>query len=84
MVTALESAKIETRNLFSGNLLRHPAYQGIDHRVAGTLENSDIIMDRTFFIGVHPGLTDAMQQHILATFDRFMAGHASPIRGSGA
>jgi CDP-6-deoxy-D-xylo-4-hexulose-3-dehydrase len=83
LVVALEDAKIETRNLFSGNLLRHPAYQGIDHRVAGTLENSDVIMDRTFFIGVHPGLTDAMQQHILATFDRFMAGHTSPMRETG-
>jgi CDP-6-deoxy-D-xylo-4-hexulose-3-dehydrase len=83
LVATLEDAKIETRNLFSGNLLRHPAYQGIDHRVAGTLENSDVIMDRTFFIGVHPGLTDAMQQHILATFDRFMAGHTSPMRETG-
>ncbi len=77
LVAALESEKVETRNLFSGNLLRHPAYQEVEHRVAGTLENSDIIMDRTFFIGVHPGLTDAMQQHILATFDRFMAGFTS-------
>ena len=83
LVAALEGAKIETRNLFSGNLLRHPAYHGVNHRVAGTLENSDIIMDRTFFIGVHPGLTDAMQQHILATFDRFMAGHTSSMKENG-
>jgi CDP-6-deoxy-D-xylo-4-hexulose-3-dehydrase len=77
LVETLEAAKIETRNLFCGNLLRHPAYQGIEHRVAGTLENSDIITDRTFFVGVHPGLTDAMLQHILTTFDRFVTGHAS-------
>ena len=83
LVAALESAKIETRNLFSGNLLRHPAYQGIEHRVAGTLEHSDVIMGRTFFIGVHPGLTDAMHQHILATCERFMAGHASPGQDGG-
>jgi CDP-6-deoxy-D-xylo-4-hexulose-3-dehydrase len=80
LVGALEGAKIETRNLFCGNILRHPAYQGIDHRVAGTLENSDIIMDRTFFIGVHPGLTDAMEQHVLATVDQFMVGRVSSAR----
>lgn len=79
LVAALEGAKVETRSLFSGNLLRHPAYQDVDHRVAGTLENSDVVMDRTFFFGVHPGLTDAMQRHILATFDRFMAGFTSSI-----
>jgi CDP-4-dehydro-6-deoxyglucose reductase, E1 len=83
LVGALEAAKIETRNLFCGNLLRHPAYQGIDHRVAGTLDNSDIITERTFFVGVHPGLTDAMEQHMLATFDRFMTGHASSTKENG-
>jgi CDP-4-dehydro-6-deoxyglucose reductase, E1 len=83
LVGALEAAKIETRNLFCGNLLRHPAYQGIEHRVAGTLDNSDIITDRTFFVGVHPGLTGAMVQHIVNTFDRFASGHTSTNEGSG-
>jgi CDP-6-deoxy-D-xylo-4-hexulose-3-dehydrase len=73
LVAALESERIETRHLFCGNLLRHPAYQDIEHRVAGTLEHTDAIMDRTFFVGVHPGLDDRMRQHILSAFDRFMA-----------
>ena len=72
LVNALETARIETRNLFCGNLLRHPAYEGIEHRVVGSLANSDVITTNTFFIGVYPGLTDDMIRHILATFDRFI------------
>ena len=73
LVTALEKARIETRNLFCGNLLRHPAYENIEHRVVGGLENTDIITTNTFFIGVYPGLTDPMIDHILATFDEALA-----------
>ena len=73
LVAALETARIETRNLFCGNLLRHPAYAGIEHRVVGALTNSDVITTNTFFIGVYPGLTAEMIQHVLATVDQFMA-----------
>ena len=72
LVTALETARIETRNLFCGNLLRHPAYAEIEHRVVGRLSNSDVITTNTFFIGVYPGLTGEMIRHVLATFDRFI------------
>jgi len=73
LVNALETARIETRNLFCGNLLRHPAYADIEHRVVGSLPQSDLITTNTFFIGVYPGLTPAMIQHVLATFDSFVA-----------
>lgn len=73
LLQVLEEAKIETRNLFGGNLLRHPAYQDIDHRVVGELTNTDIISGNTFFIGVYPGLTDPMIDHIVATFDKALA-----------
>lgn len=72
LVRALEAARIETRNLFCGNLLRHPAYQAINHRVVGSLDNSDVITTNTFFIGVYPGLTAPMIDHILATFDQVL------------
>ncbi len=72
LVAALEGARIETRNLFCGNLLRHPAYEGIEHRVSGSLENTDAIMNGTFFFGVYPGLSPAMIDHMAATVDRFM------------
>jgi len=72
LTAALESARIETRNLFCGNLLRHPAYENITHRVSGSLTNTDIIMGRTFFIGVYPGLSEAMLTHVLSVFDTFI------------
>jgi CDP-6-deoxy-D-xylo-4-hexulose-3-dehydrase len=68
----LESAKIETRNLFCGNLVRHPAYAEIACRIAGDLRNTDIIMNNSFFIGVYPGLTDEHIGYIAATFRDFM------------
>jgi CDP-6-deoxy-D-xylo-4-hexulose-3-dehydrase len=71
-VRALETARVETRSLFSGNLLRHPAYESIEHRVAGDLANADAIASGTFFIGVYPGMTEDMIAHVLATFDEFM------------
>ena len=72
LVNALETARIETRNLFCGNLLRHPAYAGVEHRVAGSLANSDLITTNTFFIGVYPGLSEQMIAHVLETFDKFI------------
>ena len=72
IVGELEAARIETRNLFCGNLLRHPAYQDIAHRVVGPLTNTDLITTHTFFIGVYPGLTAPMIDHVLSTFDRIL------------
>ena len=74
LTTFLENNRIETRNLFSGNLLCHPAYQGIKHRIAGDLTNTNFIMNNTFFIGVYPGIDDQRLNHIQAAFDRFMTG----------
>jgi len=68
----LEERKIETRNLFSGNLLRHPAFERIAHRVVGDLRNSDLITTNTFFVGVYPGLTAAHLDYIGAMFKEFM------------
>jgi CDP-6-deoxy-D-xylo-4-hexulose-3-dehydrase len=71
LVQWLESANIETREVFGGNILRQPAYANIRHRVHGTLEESDRIMRDTFFIGVYPGLTGEMTEFILARFKEF-------------
>ncbi len=67
----LEEHNIQTRLLFSGNLLRHPCFdefRGTDrYRVAGTLENTDFIMNNTFWIGVYPGMTDEMIDYMAKT-----------------
>jgi CDP-6-deoxy-D-xylo-4-hexulose-3-dehydrase len=70
----LEANRIETRNLFSGNLLRHPAFENIDLRVIGDMAATDTVMERTFFVGVYPGIDDARVDYVSAAFGRFMAG----------
>jgi CDP-6-deoxy-D-xylo-4-hexulose-3-dehydrase len=70
----LEANRIETRNLFSGNLLRHPAFQNISHRLVGDLKNTDFIMNNTFFIGVYPGIDESQLDYMGDVFSRFMAG----------
>jgi CDP-6-deoxy-D-xylo-4-hexulose-3-dehydrase len=81
----LEANRIETRGLFSGNLLRHPAFEAIERRVVGDLENTDAIMNRTFFVGVYPGIDEARMDYVIDAFARFMdgaraAGPATDVR----
>ena len=70
----LEANRIETRNLFSGNLLRQPAFMDIEHRVVGDLANTDLITERTFFIGVYPGIDESQLEYISSVFARFIRG----------
>ena len=52
LVAWLETSLIETREIFSGNILRQPAYRDVMHRVQGNLQQSDVVMRDTCFIGV--------------------------------
>lgn len=70
-VAYLEDRKIATRELFGGNLLRQPAYQGINYRVVGDLKNTDFIMNNTFFIGVYPGLSDEQLNYMNKSVNSF-------------
>ena len=76
LVRWLETGNIETRTVFGGNILRQPGYRDIEHRVHGSLERSDRIMRDTFFIGVHPGLTDEMLAYVIDRFESFFADDA--------
>ena len=63
LVKYLESKGIQTRMLFAGNLIKHPCFDQMrrieeGYRVVGTLNNTEIIMNDTFWIGVYPGMTD--------------------------
>ncbi len=72
IVDFLEKRKIATRPLFAGNILRQPAYQNVDFRVVGKLENSDRVMTSSFFVGVHPALTENMITYMVNTFEEFV------------
>lgn len=71
LVGWLENANIETRGIFSGNILRQPGYRNIKRRVHGTLEQSDRIMRDSFFMGVYPGIDDTMVDFVLDRFADF-------------
>lgn len=64
IVKFLEENKIGTRNIFSGNLLRQPAYKESKYRKIGSLEVSDQIMQESFWVGVYPGLEDCHMEYI--------------------
>ncbi len=71
LTSFLEAAKIETRNLFCGNLVRQPAYADIECRIVGDLRNTDSIMRDTFFLGVYPGITETQIDYIGDVFRKF-------------
>ena len=70
----LEGKNIETRTLFGGNLIKQPAFKDIEYRQVSNLENTDFVMDHTFFIGVYPGIDDRQVDYILNSFEQFFGG----------
>jgi len=72
----LDSRKIGTRLLFAGNITKQPAYKDVDFRVVGDLTNTDIVMTRSFWVGVYPGLTTQMMDYVIESISDFMSGKA--------
>lgn len=72
----LDSRKIGTRLLFAGNITKQPAYKNVDFRIVGDLKNSDIVMMRSFWVGVYPGLTKPMLDYVITSITDFMSGKA--------
>ncbi|WP_110955284.1 lipopolysaccharide biosynthesis protein RfbH [Anaerosinus massiliensis] len=76
IVQYLEKNKIQTRMLFAGNLIKHPCFDemrinGQGYRVVGSLENTDRIMNHTFWIGVYPGITIGKLNYMLEKIKEF-------------
>ena len=65
----IEDHNIQTRLLFSGNLIKHPCFDEIRntsaYRVVGDLKNTEYIMNNTFWVGVYPGMNDEMIDYMI-------------------
>lgn len=72
----LESKGIQTRVLFSGNIVRHPIYKDIKFKVSGSLKNADTIMASSFLLGCHQALTDVDIDYIAKSADEFFKRYA--------
>jgi CDP-4-dehydro-6-deoxyglucose reductase, E1 len=77
LVEALEAARIQTRMLFAGNLVRQPCFDemretGAGFRQIGDLVNTDRLMNDAFWFGVFPGMTEAHLDHICSTIERHL------------
>ena len=77
IVRAIEAKNIQTRMLFAGNLIYHPCFDsyrasGEGYRVVGELTNTDIIMNRTFWIGVYPGMDKARLDRMIEVIGSFV------------
>jgi CDP-6-deoxy-D-xylo-4-hexulose-3-dehydrase len=80
LVRRLEEHKISTRLLFAGNLVRQPAYEGMDYRVIGDLKNTDYVMRNVLWVGVYPGLTKPMLDHVAEVIGEVATGKESALR----
>lgn len=74
LINYLEKNKIGTRLLFAGNILRQPAFTNndIEYKIIDNLKNTDIIMERTFWIGAWPGIDKKMAQYIIDVIKKFI------------
>ena len=74
----LESKKIQTRNLFAGNILKHPCFEtlvnGVDYRTPVPLPMTDFIMNNTCWIGVYPGMTTEKLDYMIKNIREFVFG----------
>ncbi|EAI7247506.1 lipopolysaccharide biosynthesis protein RfbH [Campylobacter lari] len=73
----LEKCNIQTRTLFAGNIIRHPAFDTLekdkDYRVVGNLEVTEKIMNDSFWIGVYPGMSEEMIEYMICKIQEFCA-----------
>lgn len=80
IVRFLEGRKIQTRFLFSGNIVRHPCFDAMRRnrrgfRIAGTLKNTDYVMNNTFWFGLYPGMNTSKLNTIVDSIKKFLGQH---------
>lgn len=77
LTMALEASGIGTRLLFGGNLIRQPAFRNIESRTAGPLDNTDKIMNDSFWIGVWPGIDETRRTYMVDTLRELVTQQTS-------
>ena len=80
LIRHLDEKRIGTRLLFGGNLIRQPYMRDRNYRVAGDLTNADIVTDRTFWIGLYPGLGGSHLRFVTETIISFIAASRGSSR----
>jgi len=73
---SLEGQGVGTRLLFGGNLTRQPAFRGVEYRAVGDLKQTDVVMERSFWLGTWPGLAQHHLDYIVATIKSLPRGRA--------
>lgn len=71
LVEFLEKNKIATRMLFAGNIVKQPAYKNVKYRVFDSLENTNFVMNNTFWTGVYPEINSEKIDYMLEIFSEF-------------
>lgn len=83
VIDYIEKHNIQTRLLFSGNLIKHPCFDQIrntnNYRVVGDLNNTDLIMSNTFWVGVYPGMSDEMIDYMAKIIIESVGGKVNDI-----
>lgn len=73
LVAYLEKNGIETRSMFAGNILKHPGYARVKHRVGGYLGHANLILTSAFWVGVHPRYKKKDLDYVVSVFDKYYA-----------
>ncbi len=77
LVRHLDTHRVGTRLLFGGNLIRQPYMRGRNYRVAGALNNADFVTERTFWIGLYPGLGELHLGYVAETLESFLRNYVN-------
>lgn len=69
----LKTKNIGTRLLFAGNVIKQPYFEKISYKKIGELKNTDIVMERAFWLGVYPGLTKEMLDYVINCLEKYFS-----------